>query len=139
MLTPERKKLRDGFMILNKRAVRCRLDLDAWLCSHADHEIKLAAITVAELWRSAERATGVHRAARRRFLERALPAFEVVPYSEKAAIEHARLWADFEAKGQRMSPHDVILAATALECGATIVTFNTKRFASVPGLTVLKP
>ncbi len=41
--------------------------------------------------------------------------------------------------GQRMSPHDLMLAATARECGAAIVTFNTKRFAAVPGLTVLKP
>jgi tRNA(fMet)-specific endonuclease VapC len=68
-----------------------------------------------------------------------LLAFEVVPYSERAAIEHARLWADIEATGRRMSPHDVILAATARECGAAIVTFNTKRFAAVTGLTVLKP
>jgi len=121
------------------QAERKGLDLDAWLCSHADDEVKLAAISVAELWRSAERATGVHRAARERFLERALEAFEVVPYSEKAAIEHARLWGDIEAAGQRMSPHDVMLAATALGCGAAIVTFNTRRFAAISGLTVLKP
>ena len=55
----------------------------------------------------------IRRAARQKFLERALLAFEVVPYSEKAAVEHARLWADIEATGQRMSPHDLILAATA--------------------------
>jgi predicted nucleic acid-binding protein len=121
------------------QAERKALDLDAWLRSHPDQEIKLAAITVAELWHSVERATGIHRAARQRFLERVLLAFEVVPYSERAAIEHARLWADIEATGRRMSPHDVILAATARECGAAIVTFNTKRFAAVTGLTVLKP
>jgi predicted nucleic acid-binding protein len=121
------------------QAERNGLDLDAWLRSHPDQEIKLAAITVAELWHSVERATGIHRAARQRFLERVLLAFEVVPYSERAAIEHARLWADIEATGRRMSPHDVILAATARECGAAIVTFNTKRFAAVTGLTVLKP
>ena len=121
------------------QAERKALDLDAWLRSYPDQEIKLAAITVAELWRSAECATGIHRAARQKLLERMLLAFEVVPYSERAAIEHARLSADMEATGQRMSSHDVILAATALECGAAIVTFNTKRFATVTGLTVLKP
>ncbi len=121
------------------QAERKGLDLDAWLRSHPDQEIKLAAITVAELWRSVERATGIHRAARQRFLERVLLAFEVVPYSERAAIEHARLWADAEATGQRVSAQDLILAATARECGAAIVTFNTKRFAAVTGLTVLKP
>jgi len=118
---------------------RKAFDLGAWLRSHPDEEIKLAAITVAELWRSVERATGVRRARRQKFLQNALPVFEVVPYGEKAAAEHARLWADIESAGQRMSAHDLILAATAREAGATIVTLNTKRFAAVPGLTVLKP
>ncbi|MGB8032184.1 MAG: PIN domain-containing protein [Terracidiphilus sp.] len=121
------------------QAERRGLDLDAWLRSHPDEEIKLAAITVAELSRSVERATGVHRARRQKYLQAVLSVFEVVPYTKKAAVEHARLWADVEAAGQRMSPHDLMLAATARDSGATIVTFNTRRFAAVPGLTVLKP
>ena len=118
---------------------RKAFDLSAWLLSHPEEEIKLAAITVAELWRSVERATGVRRARRQKYLQHALPVFEVVSFGEKAAVEHARLWTDIESAGQRMSPHDLILAATAKESGATIVTFNTKRFAAVRGLTVLKP
>jgi predicted nucleic acid-binding protein len=121
------------------QAERKALDLDAWLRAHPDEEIKLAAITVAELWRSVEHATGMHRARRQKFLQKALLAFEIVPYTEMAAVQHARLWADMEATGQRVSPHDLILAATALECGAAVVTFNPRRFAAVPGLTVLKP
>ncbi len=121
------------------QAERKALDLDAWLRAHPNDEIKLAAITVAELWRSVERATGMHRARRQKFLQKALLAFEIVPYTEMAAVQHARLWADLETTGQRVSPHDLMLAATALECGAAVVTLNTKRFAGVPGLTVLKP
>lgn len=118
---------------------RKALDFDAWLRARAGEEIRLAAITVAELWRSVERATGVHRARRQKYLQAILPVFEIVPYTEKAAAEHARLWADVEAAGQRMSPHDLMLAATARESGAAIVTFNSRRFSAVPGLTVLKP
>jgi predicted nucleic acid-binding protein len=121
------------------QAARRALDLEAWLRAHPDDEIKLAAISVAELGRSVERATGVHRANRQKYFEAVLSVFDVVPYTEKAAVEHARLWADIEAAGQRMSPHDLLLAATAKESGATIVTFNTQRFAAVPGLTVIKP
>ena len=121
------------------QAERRAFDFSAWLRAHPDEEIRLAAITVAELGRSVERATGVRRARRQKYLQHALPVFEVVPFGEKAAVEHARLWADIESAGQRMSPHDLILAATARESGATIVTLNTKRFAAVPGLTVLKP
>lgn len=121
------------------QAERKVLDLDAWLRAHPDEEIKLAAITVAELWRSVERAAGIHRARRKKFLEQTLLAFEVVPYAEMTAVHHARLWADMEASGQTTSPHDLILAATALECGAALVTFNARRFAAVPGLTVIMP
>jgi predicted nucleic acid-binding protein len=121
------------------QAERKALDLDAWLLAHPDEEIKLAAITVAELWRSVERASGVHRTRRQKFLQKALLAFEIVPYTETAAVLHARLWADMEATGQRVSPHDLMLAATAMECGAAVVTLNARRFAGVPGLTVLKP
>ena len=118
---------------------RNRLDLDAWLRAHAEDEVRIAAITVAELWRSAEQAAGVHREKRQKFLEQALEAFEVVPYSGRAAIEHARLWSLLEATGQRIAMQDLILAATALDCGATVVTFNTRRFAAVPGLAVVAP
>jgi predicted nucleic acid-binding protein len=121
------------------QAERRAIDLEAWLRAKADEEVKIAAITVAELWQSAERAAGIHRTRRQDFLERVLPAFEIVPYAEKAAIEHARLWADTEATGQRISPYDLILAATARECGAAIITFNMRRFAGIPGLTVLEP
>ncbi len=102
--TSERRKPPPGFTILSRLADRCSrksghgisdrcrchhsgraqgLDLDAWLRAHPDEEIKLAAITVAELWRSVERATGVHRAKREEFLQSALKVFDVAPYSER--------------------------------------------------------
>jgi tRNA(fMet)-specific endonuclease VapC len=118
---------------------RKKLDLDAWLRAHAAEEFKLAAITVAELWRSAQRAAPPQRARREKFLTRLLEVFEVVPYTERAALEHARLWATLDAAGQRMGMQDLILAATALESGATLLTLNTRRFSAVPGLTVVAP
>lgn len=121
------------------QAERRALDLDAWLRSQPNEVIKIAAITVAELWRSVERGSGVERTRREKFLLRALSAFEIAPYTQNAAFEHARLWTDIEAAGQSVSPHDLILAATALDCGAAVVTFNARRLAAVPGLTVVTP
>jgi tRNA(fMet)-specific endonuclease VapC len=121
------------------QAERKKLDLDAWLRSHADEEVRMAAITVAELWRSAERASPPQRTMRQKLLERLLSVIEVVPYTEKAAIEHARLWATANAAGQGVAMQDLILAATALESGATIVTINARRFEAIPGLTVVAP
>jgi tRNA(fMet)-specific endonuclease VapC len=121
------------------QAERKKLDLDAWLRAHAEEEVRLAAITVAELWRSAERGAPPQRTVRQRFLERMLEVIEVVPYTEKAAIEHARLWGIVNATGQRIEMQDLILAATALESGATVVTMNARRFEAIPGLTVVAP
>lgn len=121
------------------QAERKVLDLDAWLRAHADQEVRLAAITVAELWRSTERAPGIHRERRQKFLRRILEVFEVVPYTEEAAVEHAHLSAALEATGQRIPVQDVILAATAVVSGAAVLTFNTRRYAAVPGLTVVAP
>jgi tRNA(fMet)-specific endonuclease VapC len=121
------------------QAERKKLDLDAWLRAHPEEEIRIAAITVAELWRSAERAAPPQRTVRQKFLERMFEVFEVVPYSERAAIQHARLWAMLETTGQRIGMQDLILAATAMESGATVLTTNTRRFSAVPGLTVAAP
>ena len=81
------------------QAERKAFDFDAWLRAHPGEEIKLAAITVAELWRSVDRATGVHRARRQKYLQGVLTVFEIVPYTERAAAGHARLWADVDAAG----------------------------------------
>ena len=121
------------------QAERGKLDLDAWLRAHPDEEVRIAAITVAELWRSVERASGLPRARREKFLERALEVFEVVPYSERAAVAHARLWSVLEATAQKISMQDQILTATAIEQDATLVTFHTRRFAGIPGLVVVAP
>lgn len=120
-------------------AERGTFDLFAWLAQRPDEEFKLAAITVAELWHGVERATAPHRAKRQEFLEGILATFEMAPYTERTAFAHARLWAELESKGQMIGAHDVILAATALERGDAVATFNARHFGVVPGLTVITP
>lgn len=120
-------------------AERGAFDIFGWLASQPNQEFKMAAITVAELWHGVERATGAHRMKRQRFLERVFATFEVVPYSGQTALEHARLWAELESSGRMTGSHDMILAATALERGDTVATFNARHFAAVQGLAVLTP
>jgi predicted nucleic acid-binding protein len=120
-------------------AERGAFDLFDWLASYPQEEFKLAAITVAELWHGVERASGAHRLKRQRFLERVFATFEIVPYSGRTAFEHARVWAELESGGRMTGSHDMILAATALERGDTVATFNARHFMAVQGLTVLTP
>ena len=58
------------------QAERKKLDLEAWLRAHPADEIKLAAITVAELWRSVERATGDRRDKRQKYLQAFCPCLK---------------------------------------------------------------
>ncbi len=121
------------------QAERGIFDLDAWLTSQPDEEFKMAAITVAELWHGAERTTGAHRTKRQAFLRRVFATFDFVPYTEQAALIYARLWADLESTGQKINAHDLMLAATALQTGSTLATFNKRNFAVIRGLEVIEP
>src|SRR5207237_2759395 len=76
---------------------------------------EIAAITVAELWHGVEEATGTHKVARQRYLSAVLRALPLVPYTEQAAYEHARIWAELEASGKMIGFYDLIVGATALE------------------------
>jgi tRNA(fMet)-specific endonuclease VapC len=121
------------------RAERGVFDLESWIASMPNEEFKLAAITVAELWHGVERATGAHEMKRRLFLQRLFALFEFVPYTEKTGFEHARIWAELESSGQMIGAHDLILAATAIQTGNAVATFNVRHFSVVKGLVVIEP
>jgi tRNA(fMet)-specific endonuclease VapC len=114
-------------------------DLRSWLDSRSDDLFEVAAITVAELWHGVERATGVHRGRRRRYLEALLAHLPVIPYTEQTARQHARIWARLESAGTMIDAHDLIVAATALDHGGEVATFNKRHFDRVPGLKVVEP
>jgi len=125
-----------GVILQSQRGL---FDLEGWLSSHPEEEFKLAAITVAELWHGADRAAGAHRAKRRLFLQRIFATFDFVPYTDQTGVEHARLWAELESSGQMIGSYDLILAATAIQMGSALATFNKRRFAAIKGLDVIEP
>jgi len=112
-------------------------DLRSWVASRAEDQFEIAAVTVAELWHGVERATGAHRARRRKYLQAILAALPIIPYTEQTAYEHARIWAELESSGKMMGSYDAIVAATALERGSGVATFNKRHFAQVKGLTIV--
>jgi tRNA(fMet)-specific endonuclease VapC len=114
-------------------------DLRRWLASRADDEFEIAAITVAELWHGVERASGSHRLRRQQYLERIIAALSIIPYTQQTAYQHARLWAELDARGAMIGYYDLIVAATALERGSHLATFNRRHFAKITGLTIVNP
>jgi tRNA(fMet)-specific endonuclease VapC len=121
------------------RGEKGSFDLKGWLAGQPNEQFEVAGITVAELWHGVERATAPHKQRRLQYLQAMLAVLPVVPYTEQTAYEHARIWAGLEAAGNMAGYYDLIVAATALERGSTVATFNRRHFDPVPGLTVIEP
>lgn len=117
---------------------RGNFDLKHWL-SEQTQELEVAAITVAELWHGIERATSPHRARRERYIRTILEGVTIVPYTEATALAHAVIWAEIESSGKMIGPYDLIVAATALEHGSAVATFNRRHFDHVARLKVIVP
>lgn len=121
------------------RGEKGTFDLQRWVLSHPDDQFEVAAITVAEVWHGVERASGPRKTTRQQYLQAVLTVLPIIPYTEQTAYEHARVWAQLESAGQMIGYYDLIVAATALQRGSTVATFNQKHFALVKGLAVIEP
>jgi len=82
---------------------------------------------------------GTRKINRQQYLQAVLAPLPVIPYTEQTAYERARLWAELEASGKMIGYYDVIVAATALERGSEVATFNRRHFSQVRGLSVIEP
>lgn len=114
-------------------------ELKTWLASRSDEQFEIAAITVAELWHGVERASAKHKPARENYIRAILNALPIIPYTEETAFHHARIWAQLESSGKMIGAYDLIVAATAIERGRLLATFNKRHFANVKGLKVIEP
>jgi tRNA(fMet)-specific endonuclease VapC len=103
------------------------------ILAHSPSEICISAITLAELRYGAERKKSQK-------LRRAIRGFirdiTVVPFDEAAAERFAVVAAELSAAGTPIGLIDTLVAAQALSLGFTVVTNNTRHFASVRGLKV---
>ena len=118
---------------------RKAFDLRRWLASQPSVQFEIAAITVAELWHGVERATGAFKAEREAYLRKILSLVRILPYTEATAFEHARIWAALEISEKMIGFYDIIVAATAMERGSAVATFNKRHFTQVRGLRVIAP
>jgi tRNA(fMet)-specific endonuclease VapC len=94
----------------------------------------ISAITLAELKH------GVEKSAKPKQNEMALAqllvALTVIPFDDLAAVEYGKICADLERKGRKIGTMDMLIAASALSEGMTLVTNNTREFERVSGLSL---
>jgi predicted nucleic acid-binding protein len=119
---------------------RERFNVSAWLRERPPEPVAVSAITFSELWFGIEADGNAVRARRRRrWLEKAFRRLEIAPLDARVARVHARIWAALAASGRMMGPHDLIVAATAVQRRWAVATFNVGEFRHVRGLEVIHP
>lgn len=97
-------------------------------------EVALPAVVVFELERGIRKSPASEdRIAR---LARFVTAVQVLPFDQCAAEHAAEISVRLESAGKAIGPLDLLIAATTLAHGATLITHNTSEFARVPGLTL---
>jgi tRNA(fMet)-specific endonuclease VapC len=98
-------------------------------------EVAVSAITASELLHGVHRAdSAVRRGKREHFVETVLRSVPVLPFTLEIAKVHAQLWADLAKSGSLIGAHDILIAATALSHGMTLVTGNQRHFARIENL-----
>jgi len=117
-------------------AERGQLDLAAAAGDDADAAVP--AIVVAEyLTGVLLAATDTQRKARQEFLDRILQVLPLETYAQRVAERHGELLAHVRRSGTTRGAHDLIIAATALATGRTVLTTDARAgFDELPGVKV---
>ena len=114
----------------------------SWLSGQQDNELCISALTLAEIRRGIlEAPPGRKRIALERWFASldgpaALFAGRILPFNETAALWWAEAMAEGVRLGKPRSALDMIIAATALAHGCSIVTMNERDFR---GLDFINP
>jgi tRNA(fMet)-specific endonuclease VapC len=99
---------------------------------HDPAEILLCSIVKAELLYGAYLSSRV--ADNLRLLQKFFRPFVSLPFDDRCVEQYGRIRAELQRTGTPIGPNDVLIAATALAHGLTLVTGNTREFSRVAGL-----
>jgi tRNA(fMet)-specific endonuclease VapC len=84
-------------------------------------------------------AKGRGRRKRELFIATVLSSIAIEAYDAEVAEAHATLLTHTRKSGSPRSPHDLIIAATALAHSRSVVTFDRGGFSDLPGVAVVAP
>jgi len=99
-------------------------------------DIAVAAVTIAELRVGALMAKGKRRSIRIAYVDDVIATIPTLDYDLEVAKAHAELLVEVRTQGKPRSAHDLIIAATAMAFGRTIVSADSSAFQQLPGIKV---
>ncbi len=102
-----------------------------------DDDVAIAAVTLAELAVGVELAGARRRARRQSFVDEIAVSIPILPYDEGVAIRHASLLVAVRRAGRPRGAHDLIIAATAIAAGRTVVSADRRAFDGLPGVIAI--
>ena len=97
-------------------------------------EIKISSVVKGELLLGAFKSQTREQTTKK--VEKFLKPFDVVDFSDKMAYDYAEIRATLEKSGNTIGANDLLIAATALNKKATLVTHNIDEFSRVQGLDI---
>ncbi|HEY4762603.1 MAG TPA: PIN domain-containing protein [Candidatus Sulfotelmatobacter sp.] len=104
-----------------------------------DQRAVLSAVGVTELAHGIYRAqTPEVRNRREAFIRELLDDVEVYPYTKDTALLAAKIDGEQQSKGLTIPFADLLIGATALEVGYSLLTANARHFQMIPGLSVVQ-
>lgn len=103
-----------------------------------DQESALSAVGLTELVHGLHRAnTAELRLLLQSFLDELLADLTVYPYTKETALVAGKVDAEQRGRGVVIPYPDLLIGATALSLGFSVLAANLRHFRQVPGLTVV--
>ena len=107
------------------------------IAGREDEPFGISVITVSELLHGVHRADSEKRRLKREaFVEKVIEVFPVYPFDLAASRIYARVWANLARKGITIGSHDLMIGATCISLGFSVVTLDVRDFEKIPGLKV---
>jgi len=104
-----------------------------------DQEAALSTVAVVELVHGIHRADTAERRTRREaFVEELLAAVAIYPVTTDVARLAGKLDAEQQSRGIVIPFADLLIGATALSLGYSVLTLNPRHFGRVPSLSVIQ-
>ena len=103
-----------------------------------DQRTVLSSVGLTELVHGIYRAqTAQTRSRRDSFIRELLNDVEVYPYTKETALLAGKIGGEQQGQGVIIPFGDLLIGATALEVGYSILTVNVRHFRLIPALTVI--